>query len=106
MIIGYPPVERVHDAAAGSASEFPLIVEPRIQTVTAVDFCNAADRNCVPISRVFDRFRNMRDTRDQAEYMSQTASCRRPLAAVDSGSRGSVYTAVVPVSNVPKASSA
>ncbi|GKD12676.1 hypothetical protein Tco_1197083, partial [Tanacetum coccineum] len=45
----------------------------------------------------------MRATSDHAEYMSQTASCSRPLIAVDSGNRGSVYTAAVPVSNVPKA---
>ncbi|GJT08694.1 hypothetical protein Tco_0843156 [Tanacetum coccineum] len=38
--------------------------------------------------------------------MTETASCSRPLAAVDSGNHGSVYTAVVPVSNVPKAASA
>ncbi|GJU73235.1 hypothetical protein Tco_1264640 [Tanacetum coccineum] len=92
--------------AAASANRFPPTVEPRIQTVAAVDARNTADRNCVPISRVFDRFRNMRATSDHAEYMSQTTYCSRPLAVVDNGNRGSVYTAVVPVSNVSKAASA
>ncbi|GKC84981.1 hypothetical protein Tco_1140698 [Tanacetum coccineum] len=58
--------------AAASANRFPPTVEPRIQTVAAVDARNTADRNCVPISRVFDRFRNMRATSDHAEYTSQT----------------------------------
>ncbi|GJX19896.1 hypothetical protein Tco_0222573, partial [Tanacetum coccineum] len=89
-------------AAAGSSNRFPPTVEPRIQTVAAVDVRNTSDRNCIPISRVF----NMRATSDQAEYMTQTASCSRPLAVVDSRNRGSVYTAVVPVFNVPKAASA
>ncbi|GJV54556.1 hypothetical protein Tco_1455561 [Tanacetum coccineum] len=90
-------------AAAASDNRFPPTVEPQIQTVVAVDVRNTTNKNCIPISRVFDRFRNMRATSDQAEYMSQTASCSRPLIAVDSGNRGSVYTAAVPVSNVPKA---
>nr|GEW39644.1 nucleic acid-binding, OB-fold protein [Tanacetum cinerariifolium] len=87
---------------AGSANRFPLAVESWIQTVASVDVRNTSDRNCVPISRVFDRFRNVRGISDQAEYMTQTTSCSRPLAAVDIGNHGSVYTAVVPVSNVPK----
>ncbi|GJT67972.1 hypothetical protein Tco_1019452 [Tanacetum coccineum] len=77
-------------ATAGSANRFPLTVEPRIQTVAAVDVRNTSDRNHIPISRVFDRFRNMRATSDQAEYMTQTASCSRRLAVVDSGNHGSV----------------
>ncbi|GJX10422.1 hypothetical protein Tco_0200281, partial [Tanacetum coccineum] len=98
-----PPFEEV---AAASANRFPLTVEPRIQTVAAVDARNTADINCVPISKIFDRFRNVRATSDHAEYMSQTACCSRPLAVVDNGNRGSVYTVVVPVSNVSKAASA
>ncbi|GKG20158.1 hypothetical protein Tco_0379959, partial [Tanacetum coccineum] len=93
-------------AAAAIANRFPPTVESRIQTVTVVDVRNNADRNCVPVSRVFDRFRNVRATSDRAEYMSQTAYCSRPLAVVDNGNRGSVYTAIVPVSNVSKAASA
>ncbi|GJT23250.1 retrotransposon protein, putative, ty1-copia subclass [Tanacetum coccineum] len=87
-------------AAAASDNRFPPTVESRIQTVAVVDVRNNADRNCVPVSRVFDRFRNVRATSDRAEYI-----CSRPLAAVDSGNRGSVYTVDVPVSNVPKAAS-
>ncbi|GJW89594.1 DNA helicase [Tanacetum coccineum] len=93
QLSGVPPAEETS------------VLAPRIQTVAAVDVRNNADRNCVPVSRVFDHFRNMRATSDQAEYMSQTASCSHPLASVDSGNRGSVYTAVMPVSNVPKVAS-
>ncbi|GKE10393.1 hypothetical protein Tco_1413944, partial [Tanacetum coccineum] len=93
-------------AAAGSANRFPLTLEPLIQTVVVVDVRNTSDRNYIPISRVFDRFRNIRATSDQAEYTTETASCSRPLAVVDSGNHGSVYTIVVPVSNVAKAASA
>ncbi|GJV28510.1 hypothetical protein Tco_1384958 [Tanacetum coccineum] len=91
------------DAASGSGNMFPPIVKPRIQTVAVVDIPNTTDRNCVPISKVFDRFRNMRATSNRAEYTSQIASCSRPLAAVGSSDRGSVYTRVMPVSKVPKA---
>nr|GEU54236.1 DNA helicase PIF1, ATP-dependent [Tanacetum cinerariifolium] len=82
-------------AAAASGNRFPSIVELRIQTVVVVDARNTADINCIPISKIFDRFRNMHATSDQSS-----------LAAVDNGNRGSVYTVVVPVSNVPKAASA
>ncbi|GKD75800.1 hypothetical protein Tco_1334082 [Tanacetum coccineum] len=63
---------------------FPPTVEPRIQTVAAVDVPNTTDRNCIPISNVFDRFRNMRATSDRAEYMSQTVEPHiQTIAAVD-----------------------
>nr|GEZ96554.1 hypothetical protein [Tanacetum cinerariifolium] len=48
----------------------------------------------------------MRVTNDRAECMSQTASCSRPLVAVGSREHNSVYTPIVPVSKVPKATSA
>nr|GEX85777.1 hypothetical protein [Tanacetum cinerariifolium] len=103
---------------------FPPTVEPRIHTVAVVYVPNTTDRKCIPISKVFDHFRNMRATsdrekytsqtvfdrfrnlwatNDQAKYTSQTTSCSRLLAVVGSRDRGSVYIHVVPVSKVPKA---
>nr|GEU47464.1 hypothetical protein [Tanacetum cinerariifolium] len=77
---------------------FALTVEARIQTVVAVDVPNTTDRNCVPISKVFDRFRNLQATNDQAEY-----TCSRPVAAIGSKDRGSVYTPIVHVSKALEA---
>nr|GEU72546.1 DNA helicase [Tanacetum cinerariifolium] len=58
--------------------------EPRIQTVDAVDVAHTTNRNCVPLSTVFNRFRNMRPTSGRAEYTSQTVDARiQRVAAVD-----------------------
>ncbi|GKF79557.1 hypothetical protein Tco_0235125, partial [Tanacetum coccineum] len=89
-------------ATSNCAEYTSQTVEPRIQMVATIDVPNTMNRNCIPISKVFDRFRNMRATNDQAEYTSQTASCSRPLTVVGSKNRGSVYTPIVHVSKVPK----
>ncbi|GKB01996.1 hypothetical protein Tco_0830040, partial [Tanacetum coccineum] len=103
------PISRVFDrfrnmpATSHRAEYMSQTVEPRIQTTAAVHGHNTADRNCVPISKVFDRFRNMRVTNDRAECIAQTASCSRLLAAVGNRDRSSVYTPVVPVPKLSKA---
>ncbi|GJV43205.1 hypothetical protein Tco_1427741 [Tanacetum coccineum] len=59
-----------HSGIFGNAAMFSRTAELRLRTANTTRGCDTTDINCVPIRRVFDRFRNMRTPYIEADSMT------------------------------------
>ncbi|GKB87853.1 hypothetical protein Tco_0960125 [Tanacetum coccineum] len=71
-----------HSSMLGNANVFSGAVELRLGTANTIRGRDTADINCVPIRKVFDRFRNMRTPYIEADCMTQPAIRKWSLSAI------------------------
>ncbi|GKD23254.1 hypothetical protein Tco_1224957, partial [Tanacetum coccineum] len=67
---------------SANASELPASIEPHTEPAHTNENCSPPNRHCIPISTVFERFRNMPATNVESDSMSQLGVGKRFLSDI------------------------